>query len=284
MIIFLVLIIFITSSYYIINLHDSIKSTYSFVQQIYRKTQAFYIFESVLPIVIEKLKEDEQSYDSFKDNWAYPLTFKNELGEITVTIYDEDRFINLNLAGEPMWDKVFERYFRILNIDTVYLNNLLIWLGKKEGTINIKYPLKRAPLHSKEELIYAGFRNEDLLGKKIGNEFYPGLLSLSTVYSSGKININTAPLYVIMALDDRIDHNLAMKIIEKRNKESFKNINELVTVNGFNFDILYTVSKFIDIKSRYFHFIMEFKIGEAFATFEVIYDRISDRVVWKKFF
>lgn len=282
MIIFLVLIIFLTSSYYVINLYDSIRSTDSYIQQVYRKTQAYYIFESALPIAIEKLKEDDRSFDSLKDNWAYPLTFKNNIGEITVTIYDEDRFINLNLAGEPLWEKRIERFFKLLNIDIIYLKNLLIWIGKKEGTLDIKFPIKRTPLHSKEELIYIGFKNEDLLGKNMGEEFFPGLLNLSTIYSSGKINVNTAPLHVLMVVDDRIDKNMAMKIIERRNREPFKNINELILVEGMNFDILYSLFKYVDVKSRFFHIITEFRIGETLATFEVIYDRDEGKVVWKK--
>lgn len=282
MIIFLVLVIFLTSSYYVTNLYDSIKNTDSYIQQVYRKTQAYHIFESALPIAIEKLMEDDRSFDSLKDNWAYPLTFKNDIGEITVTIYDEDRFINLNLAEDLLWEKRIERFFKLLNIDSVYLENLLIWIGKKEGTLDIKFPIKRAPLHSKEELIYIGFKNEDLLGKTIGGEFLPGLLSLSTIYSSGKININTAPLHVLMAIDDRIDKSMAMKIIDRRNREPFKNTSELILVEGMNFDILHALSRYIDVKSRFFHIITEFRIGDTLANFEVIYDRDENKVVWKK--
>lgn len=282
MIIFLVLIFFITTSYYVIFLHDSVKSTDAYIQKIYRKIQAYHIFESSLPIIIETLKRDDHTVDSFKDIWAYPLILNTKESEIKITIYDEDRFLNLNLAGENKWAKVFQRLFKILNIESDYLDNLLIWIGNKKGTLNTEYPVKRDLLHSKEELLYLGFNNEDLVGKKIGNEFLPGLFSLTTVYSSGKVNINTAPTYVLRALDDRIDETLANKIKERRNREAFKNSNEIIMIEGFSFDILHSISPLIDIKSRYFHFIVEIKLNETITTFETIYDRQQDKIVWKK--
>lgn len=282
MILFLVLMIFLTSAFYVINLQDSVKNADSQVMQVYRKIQALHIFESTLPIVIDTIKKDDPQVDSLKDNWAFRLNFRDEKAEISITIYDEERFLNLNNLQSESQRKFFSRLLRLLNIDEGYLNNILIWTGQKEGTFDSKYPIKRASFHSKEELNYIGLSKEDLYGKEIGGNFYPGLLSITTVSSSGRININTAPLYIIMSLDQRIDEALAQKIIERRNREAFKNINELVTVDGFTFDILYSVSNLIDIKSRNFHIIFEIKIGDALSTFEAIYDRVVDKVVWKK--
>lgn len=282
MILFLVLMFFLASSLYVLNLHDSVKSTDSQVMQVYRKIQALHIFESALPIVIDTLKKDDSQVDSLKDNWAFKLNFKDEKAEISVTIYDEERFLNLNHLKNESHRKSFDRLLRLLNIDEGYLNNILIWTGQKEGTFDSQYPIKRAPFHSKEELNYLGLTKEDLYGKEIGGKFYPGLLSLVTVNSSGKVNVNTAPLYILMSLDQRIDEALALKIIERRNRESFKSLNDLVTVEGFTFDVLHSVTSLIDVKSRNFHILAEIKIGETLASFEVIYDRISDKIVWRK--
>jgi len=282
MIIFIVLLFFLAGSFYVTMLYDSVNSSYVYIQQINRKTQAYHIFESALPVVIKVLKRDDSTVDSLQDEWSYPVFIKTEVGEIRLTIYDEERFLNLNYIGEKKYRDTFERLFNLLNIDRKYIENLLIWSGKKEGTLDLEYPVKKAPLHSKEELIYAGFDRDDLYGKKIGNDFFPGLINFVTVYSSGKVNINTAPLYVLKALDERIDQNLASKIIERRTKESFKSVNELVTVEGFTFDILYAVQDLVDVKSRYFHLLMELKIVDTTATFEAVYDRNKGEVVWKK--
>ncbi|MGC8852788.1 MAG: general secretion pathway protein GspK [Hydrogenobacter sp.] len=282
MIVFLVLMIFFASVYYAMDAYNSVRSVRTTVEEIYFKEQAYHVFLSVLPLVIQMLKRDDPSVDTLQDRWAYPLTFKTQKGELYVSVYDEERFLNLNYVDDGAYGKFFERLLKLLNIDTSYKKNLLAWEGKSDIPIETKYPIKRAPLDSKEELRWAGFRNEDLLGKTLGREFYPGLLSLTTVFSSGKININTAGPYILMALDPRIDQVLANKIIDRRSKEPFRRVEDLLLVDGFTFDILYAIRDLVDVKSRYFHIVLDLRFGEYSSSLEVIYDRQEDRLVYKK--
>ncbi len=264
------------------SMYSSLKSANSVVQEVYAKEQAYHIFLSALPLALEAIKKDDPSYDSIQDVWAYTREFKTEKGELFVSIYDEERFLNLNYVDGGAYGKFFERLLNLLRIDTYYKENLLAWEGKTNIKIETPYPIKRAPLDSKEELRYMGFKEEDLLGKTIGNDFYPGLESLTTVYSSGKININTASRYILMALEPRIDEGLASKIIERRNKEPFKRVEDLVLVDGFTFDILYAVRELVDVKSRYFHIVMDIRSGGFSSRFEAIYDRQNDKIVYKR--
>ncbi|ADO46188.1 conserved hypothetical protein [Hydrogenobacter thermophilus TK-6] len=282
MIVLLVLLLFISSVYYVLDTYSSVRQADLTVEQFYFKEQAYQIFMSALPVVIDSLKRDDPSVDSLQDRWAYPLSFKTQKGELSINIYDEERFLNLNYVDSGAYGKFFERLLRLLNIDPSYKDNLLAWEGKSNAHIDTDYPIKRGPLDSKEEIRWAGFKSEDLLGKTIGNEFYPGLLSLTTVYSSGKININTANSYILMALDPRIDQALASKIIERRNREPFKKVEDLLLVDGFTFDILYAIKNLVDVKSNYFHIVMDLRSGGYTSTFEVIYDRQGDRIVYKK--
>ncbi|MFN3813171.1 MAG: general secretion pathway protein GspK [Aquificaceae bacterium] len=282
MIVLLVLFIFLTSAYYVVSMYSSLKSSNSIIQEFYAKEQAYHIFLSALPLALDTIKRDDPSYDSLWDAWAYAKDFKTEKGELSVSIYDEERFLNLNYVDGGAYGKLFERLLNLLRIDTYYKENLLAWEGKRDKKIDVPYPIKRAPLDSKEELRYMGFREEDLHGKTIGNDFYPGLESLTTVYSSGKININTASKYILMALEPRIDEGLASKIIERRNREPFKRVDDLVLVDGFTFDMLYTVKDIVDVKSRYFHIVMDIRSGGFSSRFEAIYDRQNNEVVYKK--
>lgn len=282
MIVLLVLLLFISSVYYVLDTYSSVRQADLMVEQFYFKEQAYQIFMSALPVVIDSLKRDDPSVDSLQDRWAYPLSFKTQKGELSISIYDEERFLNLNYVDSGAYGKFFERLLKLLNIDPSYKDNLLAWEGKSNAHIDTDYPIKRGPLDSKEEIRWAGFKSEDLLGKTIGNEFYPGLLSLTTVYSSGKININTANSYILMALDPRIDQALASKIIERRNREPFKKVEDLLLVDGFTFDILYAIKNLVDVKSNYFHIVMDLRSGGYTSTFEVIYDRQGDRIVYKK--
>ncbi len=282
MTIVLVLMLFISASLVVLDLYTTVKGTQIAVQQVYARTQALYVFRSALPLAIAVIKSDDSSVDHLQERWAYPISFKTDKGELTISIYDEDRFINLNTAGEH--PALFKHLFSYLRIDPQYLDRLLIWIGKKDGSFDSPYPIKRAPLNSKEELLYVGFKPEDLQGKTIGNNFYPGLWSLTTTFSSGRVNINTAPMHVLMALDPRIDQTLANRIIERRTKEPFKRPEDLVLVEGFTFDMLYSIRDYIDTKSRFFHIVMDLKSGGYSVSFSAIYDRQEGKIVYKRIY
>lgn len=278
----LALMLFLMSAYYVLDAYSTAKSVQKVVEEVYFKVQASYVFSYALPLILDLLKRDDPSVDSLQDSWAQELTFRTERGELRITIYDEERFLNLNSVDEGPYGKFFERLLRLLAIDPSYKENLLVWTGKSKGTINTDYPIKRAPLDAKEELYYTGFDKQDLLGKELGGKFYPGLLGLTTVDSKGKVNINTASLYVLMALDQRIDETLANKIMERRNREPFKKPEDLLMVDGMTLDILYNISDLIDVKSSTFHIKMELRSGERSAVFEVVYDRQADKILYKK--
>ncbi len=282
MTVLLALFLFLGASIMALDLYQTVRSYQLTVQQVYARLQAYYVFKSALPLALAIIRSDDRAVDHLQERWAYPISFKTEKGELTISIYDEDRYINLNTAGENR--ELFENLFRNLWIDREYLDRLLIWIGKKEGSFESPYPIKRQPLSSKEELLYVGFKAEDLQGKTMGQDFYPGLWSLTTVYSSGKVNINTAPLFVLLSLDPRLDQTIANRIIERRSKEPFKRPEDLVLVEGFTFDMLYRMRNYIDVKSRFFHIVMDLQSGGYRVSYEAIYDREADKLVYKRLY
>ncbi|MDW8294462.1 MAG: type II secretion system protein GspK [Aquificaceae bacterium] len=276
----LTLILFLSASLLLLDLYTTVKNAQVALQQVYVKTQALYVFRSALPLALAILRTDDPSVDHLGERWAYPLSFKTERGELTLTIYDEDRFINLNTAGEHQ--ELFKHLFSSLRIEQEYLDRLLLWIGKKEGSFESQYPIKRAPLHSKEELLYVGFKPEDLQGKTLGENFYPGLWSLTTTFSSGRVNLNTAPLHVLTSLDRAMDYTLASKIVERRARQPFRKPEDLVMVEGFTLDMLYRMRNYVDTKSRFFHVVMDLRSGGYSLSFSAIYDRQEGRFVYKK--
>jgi len=283
-ILILVLSFFLILSAYVVSALNSVASAERFVNQIYLKQQAYHALTSLIPLIVQGLKEEDQSVDSLSDAWAMPLEVKTDKGTLTVTIYDEDRFFNLNyLLKDESYKRVFERLLTLLEIDTIYLDSVLTWLGKGYSSTQ-KYPSKGAEMDSPYELIYTGFSEEDLYGKEIGSITYPGLLSLVTTYSSGKININTAPKYIIMALDPAIDSALADRIISYRQSKPFKRVEDLILVEGVTLDILYRIEKIVDVKSSHFRVIVTLKSGDVETTLELIYDRNNDKIVYKRIY
>ncbi len=285
MIIALVLSFFVLLSGYVVTALYSANSTGRFVEKVYIKEQAYHALVSLLPYILQGLRKEDSSYDSLLDPWAMPFVVETEKGRLEVVIYDEDRFFNLNKVGDDrIYQAVFERLLRLLEISPGYTSRLLAWIGKEPQSFESEYPVKRAPLDSPQELRFIGMTKEDLYGRTVGDVSYPGLLSLVTTYSSGKININTAPKYILMALDPRIDSTVADRIIEYRRSKPFKRVNDLVLVEGVTFDILYRIQKIIDVKSSHFRIKATVKTGDVETTLEVIYDRNKNRVVYKRIY
>jgi general secretion pathway protein K len=282
MIIIVVLMAFLMMSFYVIDSYQSSISTNNYVQSVYGKVQALYIADAGFNLAKYILDNDDQSIDSLHDKWTLPFNYSQNNIKVSITIYDENRYINLNLAGDPGYVKIVDNLFKNLMISPEKERNLLVWLGRQEGTLQTGYPVKKAPMDSLYELILIGFKDEDLNGKLVGKDFYPGLIGTSTVYTNGKININTAPLWVLKSLDERIDDNLAQKIIEKRSKEPFKQIKDLILVDGFTFDMLYKIQNYIDVKSDIFHVVVNVGVGSTELKVDYVYDRAGKRIIYKE--
>jgi len=282
MIIIVVLMTFLTMSFYVMDSYQSSISTNNYVQSVYGKVQALYIADAGFNIAKYILDNDDQSVDSLHDKWTLPFNYSQNNIKVSISIYDENRYINLNLAGDPGYGKIVDNLFKNLMISPEKERNLLVWIGRQEGTLQTGYPVKKAPMDSLYELILIGFKDEDLNGKLVGKDFYPGLIGTSTVYANGKININTAPLWVLKSLDERIEDNLAQKIIEKRSKEPFKQVNDLILVDGFTFDMLYKIQNYIDVKSDIFHVVVNVSVGSTELKVDYVYDRAGKRIIYKE--
>ncbi len=240
---------------------------------------------SVMPYVFQGLSQEDRTFDSLLDPWAFPFEIETEKGKLTINISDEDRYLNLNFVGEnKVYREVFERLLTLLRISPGYADRVLAWIGKGGVPYEEDYPLKGAPMDSVEELRYIGMSEDELYGRTEGDVEYPGLIELLTVYSSGKININTAPKYVIMALDERIDSTIAERVIEHRSTKPFKKPQDLVLVEGITLDILYRIEKIIDVKSTHFRIKATVRTGDVETTLEVIYDRSKGKVVYKRLY
>ena len=285
MFIVLVLSFFLALSMVVVSSFESTSSTGLYARKIYIKQQAYHALVSVLPYILEGLRREDQSFDSLLDPWTLPFEIETEKGKLSVVIYDEDRFLNLNfIHKDKVYREIFERLLTLLEISPGYSERVLAWIGKGGSFYGGEYPVKGSLMDSPEELRYIGMSDAELYGKTVGDVTFPGILSLVTTYSSGKININTAPKYILMALDPKIDDALAERIIEYRSAKPFRKPQDIVLVEGVSFDILYRIEKVIDIRSTHFRIIANLKTGDVETTLEVIYDRFGGRVVYKRIY
>ncbi len=88
------------------------------------------------------------------------------------------------------------------------------------------------------------------------------LLPLVTVYGmgdvyAGTVNINTAPIPVLMSLDDAVTRELAERIVEYRSVEPFKAPSDIVKVAGFEGALGQSLQGRIAVKASNFRFTSE---------------------------
>jgi general secretion pathway protein K len=166
-------------------------------------------------------------------------------GRVTTRIIDESGKISINSANEEM----LRRLMAALGIekataDTI-VDSIFDWTDPDNNhrlsgaeddyyqKLSPPYRAKNGPFETIEELllvqgvtpdIFYGIRERDEMGQVI--ERY-GLINCLTVYSmSSQINLNAAPLPVLLAIPD-MEPNAAQLIYERRLQKPFANQNEL---------------------------------------------------------
>ncbi|NPB05272.1 MAG: general secretion pathway protein GspK [Aquificae bacterium] len=284
MILLVVLGLLLSVSYPAVDAFYSVWRADSAVSTVAAKRRDAVFLDSALRKAVEVLKRDDGAYDALSEFWAKPIVLETPVGELSVQIVDLDRYLNLNLVGRnPLVTAAFERLLLLLEVDYELLDRLLMWSGvrKPSGQPRTAFPVKGRPLDSVYELLYFWNETADLYGGNKGGITYPGLLELTTVHSDGKINLNTAPYWILRSLDDELDDALARQIIEERERSPFKSLQEVLRVPGVSADLLYRISKLVKFRSRYFKITLKLKRGEFQTVLEAVYDRATDKVLEK---
>lgn len=260
--------------------------------------KAYYMAVSTLPTVLKVFQANTNSYDSLNDYWAMPiLLIRTKEGKILIQIEDEERKFNPNyiLKDEKIekWHlEEFERLLSLIHAENFTANKVLDWIdkdsqitlpgGNEEAARGIN--CKNANMDSVEEFLYFTDKNDDFYGKTLKDKYYPGLNKLLTVYSEGKININTAGKEVLQSLDPAITERTTDIIIKRQKEKPFKDIKELLDIPGINMDILYKIEQLADVKSSYYNIKITVDLGEIKPAFNCIIKREKERIkpiLWK---
>ncbi|PKN66646.1 MAG: hypothetical protein CVU57_05175 [Deltaproteobacteria bacterium HGW-Deltaproteobacteria-15] len=96
-----------------------------------------------------------------------------------------------------------------------------------------------------------------------GFEGAPQIADFLTIYSDGKVNINTAPLEVLMSLHESIDTPTAQMIIRYRQDIPFKTTEDLKNVPGMDDSLFAAILPWISVKSRIYSIEAEGRHGDA---------------------
>jgi general secretion pathway protein K len=230
-------------------------------------------------------KQTGQIYDATTDLWAFPIqNYVIGDGVMTAQIEDERSKLNLNdlaTAVDPNVKKTkvlrFKRLFTLLQINPDLVDAIVDWVDADDipepaGAESVYYQALRpsyraanAPLQTMREM---------RLIKGMTSEIVEKLLQYVTVYpqeGESKININTAELLVIQALDPSISQTMAGEIIQSR---PFKTPQDLDKVGSAKevFAKLRGLSTY-DVKSNIFSARMTLTVNETTKAGTVVLQR-----------
>ena len=240
-------------------------------------------------------RDEERSMDSLLEDWARlgPETLPAVLGEdasLEGRITDECGKLNINnlfnsegQIDEEMMDR-FKRLFSILGMEEDLLEPLFDWLDKDDtprvnGAESAFYrDLLPSYTCSNGAFLTVG---QIALVKGLKDS---GLSRYVTVYTDGKVNLNTAPKEVLESLSPKLDSSMAEAIIEYRKDKDFLNADELSQVPGMDQSVYSGVSQSVTVKSAAFSIEVEGKYRETLTKISAVALRIEGRpqlVYWK---
>lgn len=192
------------------------------------------------------LRVDDNAYDTLDEIWSKPVP-PIDLGEgtIHIVVEDEERKFNINRlvlpngnAPDDLRLDVFRRLLEILEIDPSLADAVVDWLDNDEtprvgGAESAFYLSRQFPYKSKNDLFDTV--EELRLVRGVTPEVFEKIRPFITVYSPGKINLNTAPKQILMALSagqdvEEITGSTADEIVEYRKENPFVKIEDIRNV------------------------------------------------------
>ncbi|MBM3461823.1 MAG: general secretion pathway protein GspK [Armatimonadetes bacterium] len=252
----------------ILNLSADSSFGAEYVFRMQQQDRAYYAAASAASTALESF-EDQQpgGPHTLLDRWAMdppPIRFNGFI--VNVHIVDEERFLNpnhlVNKEGKDDADrvKVFRRLIFLLGQDEDLSNAVLDWVDADSnrhdprGAESLDYEKRRAknnPLDSIEEMAsIMGFTADLMNGREYRQQQLPGLLELLSVHAGSLVNVNTAEPMVLRALVPDMDEATVQAIVERRRRQPFKSLEDMLEVAGVTQDEMYYLNKLGATKSE----------------------------------
>lgn len=251
--------------------------------------------------LVLRLDAEDNAYDALDDAWTKAVPFELGEGTLNVVIEDEERKINLNTLVLPNGNapddqklSIFRRLLEILEIDPSLADAIVDWLDNDDtprvgGAESSYYSSQPFPYRSKNDLLDTV--DELRLVRGVTLEVFEKLRPFVTVYSSGKINLNTAPKQILMALSagqdaadaGEITEATAEEIIGYRKEKPFRKIEEVRNVSPFLSD-LYQRTRFrdvIDVRGTAFRIRSSGDFGGTVRTIDCVGIRNGNTIHWR---
>ncbi|MBI3596602.1 MAG: type II secretion system minor pseudopilin GspK [Nitrospirae bacterium] len=199
------------------------------------EVQAIYLAKSGVAAARAALKDDalhHGAYDALTEFWAQPLpAYPVGEGAVSIEIADESGKIDINRLGDKRSQvredtgNMLKRLLRVLEVDSGMIEPIVVamtnWVNpNSECPEEFYYEQQNPPYHCKKGRMDT--LSELLLVRGITPEIYKKIRPYVTTVSaqSSPINVNTAGLPVLEALDDNINADTAACIQDRRPYEN----------------------------------------------------------------
>ncbi|HEY6008837.1 MAG TPA: type II secretion system minor pseudopilin GspK [Geobacteraceae bacterium] len=244
-----------------------------------------------------------QGYTTLADSWAKPLKMEDERGGLTVIIEEESAKLNLNtVAGDngtflPPFSDVFLRLLKKQGISSDVADALADWIDTNDephpggaetsyySSLRPPYKVKNGFLDTVEELCLVKGVTRDVLANK--------LQPYVTVYSDSglaaavtKININTVPRQLLLALHEDMTDSLAKEIEDYRKQTPFQNIGDLSKVSGMRTQMVSALSGVCTCTGKVFRIRSEARVRETTRLVEAVVRMSGTRamvIYWREY-
>ena len=216
------------------------------------------------------LKEDKnKEYDSYLEDWGkfeelslFSETFFEE-GSFTGRIYDEEGKFNVTrLSRDSTLHGQLEILLQQIGADPDILDALMDWLDidsevNLTGAEDYYYSSMKNPYYSKDGMMDNIYELRLIKGMSddifLGNEESHGIADFVAVRGTEtRVNINTAPFEVIMALAEGMDSITAEEIISQREEEPFYSVEDIQKIKSMDSDLMDAIKSRIKVTSNYF--------------------------------
>jgi general secretion pathway protein K len=261
--------------------------------------RAYQMARSGVHLALAVLHKDEnKDMDSLREDWgqfdvqSFPFEL-SEGGAISGGMVDESGKFNINSLineeGEMDEERAGQllRLFRVLGFEEKMATPLLDWLDSDDDermdgaetfyyqNLQEPYACANGPLLTIEQIfLVKGFKEM----RQFGDEGEKRLFDFLTIYSEGKVNVNTASSEILQSLSDNLDISIAEAIIEFRSEEDFLKADDLKKVSGVDEGLFNEIKEWITVKSSVFSIEIQGGYQEAVARIKAIALREEDRL------
>lgn len=265
--------------------------------------KAYYYALGGYRVALRVLLLDDNEYDGPGDPWhdqLPPIPFGE--GSVQISVEDEQSRFNLSRLVTDYGERdarsavMLERLLQELAIDPVMVNALVDWQDADEQPLSgggeaSLYAAKRPPyrppnrrmLTVGESLLVEGMDRDLLFAppsarSPAGDRELGPLSEYVTVYGNGRINVNTAGIPVLLTLSRDIDLATARDIIDRREQQPFRSLEELRELDSMSDTLFDEIDSLITVKSDIFRVRVSGSIGSIVRTVEAVVSREGGRI------